>query len=50
MTCNCWEDRREFYDDWDLPAGTCLLPDGHDGPHEFTDDSDIIIQFVSLDE
>jgi hypothetical protein len=26
-------------------SATCLLPDGHDGPHEFTPDKDIEIRF-----
>jgi hypothetical protein len=41
----CWEDRRSYYVDWDSPAETCMLPDGHDGPHEWTPDSEIVVQF-----
>lgn len=26
-------------------GATCLLPGGHDGPHEWTPDSAIVIQF-----
>jgi len=26
--------------------GTCFLPDGHVGPHEFTPDSDITVRFL----
>lgn len=35
--------------DGDLNTGfndaTCLLPDGHEGPHEWTPDNEIIIRF-----
>lgn len=27
------------------PDGICLLPDGHDGPHKYTDKSQIVIRF-----
>ena len=27
-------------------SATCMLPDGHDGPHEFTDDDQIRISFA----
>jgi hypothetical protein len=52
---HCWQGKREhtefgsqewhdtFLDDGD---GTCMLDDGHDGPHEFTPDSQIIVQFL----
>lgn len=30
----------------DGPGGTCLLLDGHEGPHEFTPDDQIGIRFV----
>jgi hypothetical protein len=26
-------------------GGTCMLPDGHDGPHEFTDDEKVLVSF-----
>jgi hypothetical protein len=42
---HCWEDLRNVTDNWDLPNATCMLPDGHDGPHEWTPDSDIRVQF-----
>ena len=32
----CWEDGG---------GSTCLLPDGHDGEHVFTPDSDITVRF-----
>lgn len=30
----------------DFVGGTCMLLDGHDGPHEFTPDGDIRITFA----
>ena len=36
---HCWEDGGEEI------GSTCLLPDGHDGPHEFTPDSEIMVTF-----
>lgn len=30
--------------------GTCMLPDLHDGPHEFTDDERIGIKFADAKE
>jgi len=38
---HCWEDG---------DGSTCLLPDGHDGPHEFITDSDIVITFREEDD
>jgi len=36
-------------EDWasgNSPRGkTCMLPDGHEGPHAWTDDADIVITF-----
>ena len=37
----CWFDFHTM-----LPGHTCMLPDGHDGPHEPTSDSDILISLV----
>ena len=34
---HCWEDGGH---------STCLLADGHDGPHEFTPDSEIVVRFA----
>lgn len=28
-----------------VPSGTCLLPSGHDGPHAWTDDEEIVVRF-----
>lgn len=36
---SCWEDMR----DADGNGHTCLLDDGHEGPHWFTPDADIVI-------
>ena len=57
---HCWKDRRQhieeqygfgsdawvetFAEDW--KPGTCMLPDGHSGEHDFTDDGDIGVTFV----
>ncbi len=38
---NCWFDFGDGH--------TCMLLDGHDGPHEPTSDSDILISFVPPD-
>jgi hypothetical protein len=59
---HCWQDRREFVmevfgpgsDEHELTwadgwrNGTCMLLDGHAGPHEFEDDEDITLQFAPL--
>jgi hypothetical protein len=34
----CWEDGPDS-------DSTCMLDDGHDGPHEFTPDSEIVVKF-----
>lgn len=55
-TKHCWKDLREYLeetgqedsDEWIAAHEnnkTCLLPDGHDSPHEWTDDAGIQIQF-----
>jgi hypothetical protein len=44
MIVNCWEESGEY------PNGsTCMLLDGHDGPHEFTPDSEIVIGFYAAE-
>lgn len=55
---HCWKDQREHIeetygvgsDEWcasfDGPGGTCMLEDGHPGPHQFTDDDEICVAFV----
>jgi hypothetical protein len=34
---HCWEDGGD--------GSTCMLPDGHPPPHEFTPDSEIVVRF-----
>jgi hypothetical protein len=49
MTAHCWADVRDGLELWesiDMPGATCFLPDGHDGPHEFTPDSEVVISFA----
>jgi hypothetical protein len=58
---HCWEDRHDFEtrdvaigsDAWVAshfkPNATCMLEDGHDGPHEWTDDGDIGVRFIADD-
>jgi hypothetical protein len=38
---NCWESAGEY-----PHTSTCMLLDGHDGPHEFTPDDEITIEFA----
>jgi hypothetical protein len=54
---HCWMGRLEYAeqtygrysDEWvevfNLPSSTCMLKAGHNGPHRWTKDSNIIIQF-----
>ena len=37
---HCWEDG---------DRSTCMLPDGHDGPHEFTPDDQIVVRLAAPD-
>jgi hypothetical protein len=37
----CWEDHRDVHG----KGSTCTLPDGHEGAHEFTPDSEIAVGF-----
>jgi len=51
----CWKDKYEYLVEigadpeeiWDayVNPGTCLLPEGHEGPHDFVPDSEILIEF-----
>lgn len=66
MSVHCWMGEDEHmqstltvdeYQAWardparqSVPDGTCMLPDGHDGPHKFTPDDQIVIQFGALDD
>lgn len=45
---HCWFDFWADIEDGDtsLPGHTCMLPDGHDGPHEPTPDKEILISFA----
>lgn len=44
---HCWEDGpRHGEDEKSLGVGsTCLLPDGHDGSHEWTRDDEFEVNF-----
>lgn len=57
---HCWKDEREHIEDvsgrpwWehdpDMQGATCMLEDGHDGAHVFTDDSEIRLAFVPSED
>lgn len=40
----------EYWKAYDLPSATCMLPDGHAGPHEFMDDSNITVRFADKEQ
>lgn len=42
MPCHCWESGPETEDGC---STTCMLEDGHEGPHEWTRDDHIGITF-----
>jgi hypothetical protein len=60
---HCWKDHGEYLEEtygydsdeyritWspNWHSGTCMLPDGHEGPHDFTDDREIGITFAAVD-
>lgn len=53
---HCWADRAEcaeyLSEEWALASvdsATCLLPAGHDGPHEWTPDEHITITFKEIE-
>lgn len=51
-TLHCWADRSDADPSWDRWADpdksfTCMLPDGHDGPHRWTDDNHIGVEFAA---
>lgn len=59
---HCWKDKREWaletfgeHSDEHLAThmdggnATCLLEDGHEGPHEWTADGDIVVSFAASD-
>jgi hypothetical protein len=55
---HCWQDKREWMarthgehsdeaiDTYMNGNGTCLLPAGHEGPHEWTPDDQIVVTFA----
>ena len=54
---HCWKDRLEWAEEhygvgskaWKIasgaPSASCMLPDGHDGPHEWVEDKQIKVKF-----
>jgi len=36
----------DYYSDEPYHDATCLLPAGHDGPHDFTPDEEIMVSFA----
>jgi hypothetical protein len=46
MRVKCWFDFDDAEWETGTPGHTCMLPDGHEGPHEPTPDDQIIISFV----
>lgn len=52
---HCWQGRRdtleyasqEYFDEIETCGHTCLLENGHDGPHEWTRDDEIMVTFVA---
>lgn len=56
-TVHCWKDRLEWAEEhfgigsrgWaialDAPSATCMLHDGHIGPHEWVEDNQITVKF-----
>lgn len=59
---HCWTGRRDSIEEqfgfgskeWAAsmndPDGTCMLPDGHGGDHDFTLDSEIGVSFAEVPE
>jgi hypothetical protein len=55
---HCWADEAGQYEvgsnEWAEAyahgGGTCMLPAGHDGPHVFTPDDEIVIVFADEDD
>jgi hypothetical protein len=43
---HCFEGGPWVGDYEDGCGSTCMLPDGHDGPHEFTPDDQIVIRLA----
>ena len=50
---HCWFDFDDAYwldDDTRVPGHTCMLEDGHSGPHEPTPDDEIGVSFVDQEK
>lgn len=55
---HCWQDYADFHgfgsDEWadaKVNGGrTCMLPDGHDGPHKWTPDESITVTFEAVEQ
>ncbi len=58
MSVSCWKGKldwieetfgkrsEEWWEQWEEVCGaTCMLPEGHEGPHQWTRDSDITVEF-----
>ena len=48
-TKHCWEHSFGFSTEESSGIGVCLLPDGHEGEHEFTDANEIELEFTDLE-
>jgi hypothetical protein len=56
---HCWQGKREWIEDTygdtsdeyydymasDEPSSTCMLLEGHDGPHAWTNGNEIVVRF-----
>ena len=57
-TLHCWKGRGEWMHEHGLcewyevseHRGTCMLPRGHEGDHEWTDEAEIGVTFVGAGE
>jgi hypothetical protein len=58
---HCWKDCGQHVEEvfgsgsvehWDFvvhgKGGTCMLREGHPGPHEWTDDTEIVVSLVEV--
>lgn len=57
-TLHCWQSRNDWLEKHDFdtyaaeffenkPDCCCMLPDGHDGPHEWTPNDEIVVSFAA---
>ena len=46
---HCWEDGPRTGESWESVGvgSTCMLADGHEGPHVFTPDDQITVSFMA---